>query len=682
MDKKHNRKTIILLSMILILMASIIFTGCSKETALDRFNIYKDKWESGDYEGMYEMLSTNSKEYISKEDFLARYTNIYDGIGAENVSIEVNEDGDDEEQSSISFSINMDTSAGNIDIDNYEVTMTEEEVDGDDIWTVEWDESLIFPKMTSEDKVKVSTLKSSRGEMYDRNGEGLAVNGTLLSIGIHPKEFKEENLDSKITEMAKILDMDASIIEDKLEKNTNPDHFVPIVKLNYNDQQKLSEVLAIKGVKQYEVDGRVYPGGEAFGALIGYMNPITAEELEELEGEGYTAQSFIGKLGLESVFEDRLRSQDGKSIYISKINDGQETEQITIVKIEPKDGENIELTVDIDLQKEIYKEMNKDVGSSTAIDPKTGEVLALVSSPSVDSNLYSTYITDSQREEWNNSEISVFQNRFNNVYSPGSTFKLITASIGLDNGVIDPNEKVSIEGKQWQPDASWGDYKVTRVNEGISQVNLTDAFMHSDNIYFARTALNIGSENLIKGAEKFGFGEELPISYPIASSQITNNDKIAKDTLLANTGYGQGEVLMSPLHLALVYSSLVNDGNIMDPLLENKEDSNIGVWKENVIAKENIQTLLLGLTEVIENENGTGNDAKIDGIKLAGKTGTAELKESLEDEESEENGWFVAMDTEDPEIVVSMVIENVKNRGGSHHVVPKVRNIMDYYLNR
>ncbi|MBS4538534.1 penicillin-binding transpeptidase domain-containing protein [Clostridium sp. D2Q-11] len=679
MIRHYKNKLTISLGIILILMISIIFTGCDKQTAKEAFNVYKEKWENNNYEEMYEMLSTDSKEYISKEEFIDRYKNIYDGIGADNISIELNDD-KDEEENPISFSIKMDTTAGTVDINDYQVNMIEEEVDNEKVWAIEWNESLIFPQMSSGDIVRVNTLTASRGEIYDRNDNGLAVNGTILSLGIHPKVF-EENKESNILKMAEILDIDASRIEDKLSKNTNPDHFVPIVKISASSSEILSQLSEIDGVKSEKLDGRIYPAGEALGALIGYIKPITAEELEELKEEGYTTYSLIGKTGLEEVYEKRLRAKDGKEIYISKRQNGEEFERVIIAKSQPVDGENIKLTIDSDLQKEIYKEMNKDAGASTAIDPKTGEILALVSSPSFDSNLFSTYITNSQREEWNSNDVDEFQNRFNNAYSPGSTFKLITAAIGLDKGVIDPNEKINIEGKQWQPDGSWGDYKVTRVSEKKSQVDLTDAFIYSDNIYFARAALDIGGDKFMKDAEKFGFSEKLPIDYPIQKSQIANDEVINKDTLLASTGYGQGEVLMSPLHVSLVYSSIVNDGNMMNPLLEVKEDLNPEIWKENVVSKESITTIKEGLIQAIENNDGTGNDAKIQGIELAGKTGTAELKKSLEDKDSEENGWFVAMNTEDPKIVVSMIIEKVKDRGQSHYVVPKVKNIIEYYLN-
>ena len=276
-----------------------------------------------------------------------------------------------------------------------------------------------------------------------------------------------------------------------------------------------------------------------------------------------------------------------------------------------------------------------------------------------------------------------FINRFKAAYSPGSTFKLITAAIGLDQGKIKPSELINIQGNEWQPDKSWGPNKVTRVGDTRKSVNLQDAFVYSDNIYFAMAALKIGKEEFIKGSSKFGIGEKLPIDYPIVNSQVANDNNIKNDVALADTGYGQGQVLMSPLQLALSYSAVVNDGNIMSPTLESFNTKVTSkVWKANAISVGNIKFIKDDLTAVIENPNGTGNMAKINGIALAGKTGTAELKKNAKDTTAEENGWFVCMDTANPKIVVSMLMEDVKNKGGSHYVVPIVKGVMEYYLNR
>jgi len=212
---------------------------------------------------------------------------------------------------------------------------------------------------------------------------------------------------------------------------------------------------------------------------------------------------------------------------------------------------------------------------------------------------------------------------------------------------------------------------------------LKNAFVYSDNIYFAKAAINIGEKEFINGSNKFGIGEKLPIGYPIVNSQVANGNKIKNDEALADTGYGQGEVLMSPLQLALSYSAVVNDGNIMSPTLEAFNEKVLSkVWKSSVISKDSIKIIKDDLTAVIEDTNGTGRNAKVDGLSLAGKTGTAELKKNESDTTAKENGWFVCMDTANPQIVVSMLIEDVKNKGESHFVTPMVKGVMNYYLKR
>ena len=150
--------------------------------------------------------------------------------------------------------------------------------------------------------------------------------------------------------------------------------------------------------------------------------------------------------------------------------------------------------------------------------------------------------------------------------------KLLTSIIGLENGIIDPKEAKDIKGLTWQKDTSWGDYKVTRVIDPNKSVTLKDAVNFSDNIYYAQVALDLGSEKFIKGLKNFGIGEDLTFEYPMETSQISNDGEINRDILLADTGYGQGEVMVTPLHVALFYSSLANEGNIMKTRLVVSEN--------------------------------------------------------------------------------------------------------------
>jgi penicillin-binding protein 3 len=687
MPKKYLKIIIILTSVIIMIsITAFMFSARTKvDSATKTFDVYRNKWVKQDFKTMYSMLSNKTKETITEKQFADKYIAIYKGIEAESISIKVeNEDkikDGNKETINIPFSIVMSTAAGQLNMPGYQATMVKEKVNNKTKWTLEWNEKMIFPSMEAGDKVKVTGAPAKRGEIYDRDGKPLAINTPIVSIIIQPNKFIK-NKDANIAQMAKILDIDAAVIENKLKANTNPDQAVPIISMLSSEIVKKGELNKLEGVVFDKPIGRVYPGGEAFGSLIGYIAPITAEELGKMAGQGYSSVSLIGKAGLEQVYEKRLKGESGATIYISKQKDGKEVQKIVILKKESKDGENIKLSIDFDLQKKIYEGMNKDAGATAALNPRSGEVLALVSTPSYDSNAYTTYTSNSQKVAWKSGK-DPFQNRFKAVYAPGSTFKMVTAAVGLDQGKIKPNELINIQGTQWQPDKSWGTYKVTRVADPGKSVNLQDAFVYSDNIYFAMAALSIGKEEFIKGCNKFGIGQALPIDYPIAKSQVANDNNIKDNVALADSGYGQGQVLMSPLQIALAYSAVVNDGNIMAPTLEGfNEKVTSKVWKANAVSKENIKFIQDGLTAVIENPAGTGHGAKIEGTVLAGKTGTAELKKDASDKTAEENGWFICMDTANPKIVVAMLIEDVKNRGESHYVVPIVKGIMEYYLNK
>lgn len=660
-------------------LAMFIFSGCSKaKSATDAFELYTQSWQNKDYETMYSMLSDESKKYISKEDFINRYTNIYSSIEAESIKISIDSKNKKEEstKTSIPFALAMTTAAGDINIDGYSANLVKEKVDNKDSWCINWDEKMIFPQMEKGDKVRIDTTEGKRGEIHDKNGAGLAVNGTVIQIGIYPKDFEAKKATNS-EQLAKILDINPSVITEKLAANSNPEFFVPIVTISASEKDKITAALAIDGVlKQSKDNSRLYNGGEAFGSLIGYIGEITAEELKDNKDKGYSETSLIGKRGLEQVFEEKLRSKDGKHIYISRESD---KSQIEIAKTEPKNGENLTLSIDSDLQKKIYDSMNGEKGASTAIDPKTGAILAMVSSPSYDSNNFTTYVTQTIKAKWEAASNAQFDNRFKLSYAPGSTFKLFTAMVGLEKSIINPTEGINISGKQWQPDKSWGDYKVTRVTDTGAAVNLKDAFVYSDNIYFAQTALKIGKEKFLEKAKEFGIGEVLPIDFPMVASKISEDGTIKNDIALADSSYGQGQVLMTPLQLALMYSSIVNDGNIMKPSLVNGTPS---IWKQKVISPENAKILVEDLKAVIDDPNGTAHSIQKPGVSLAGKTGTAELKKDANDTSAEENGWLVVMNTDNPKIVMATIIENVKNNGGSHHVLDSQKKVLDYYFDK
>ena len=669
---KNLNKLLLLLSLIIVIIFSL---GCSKTSKYNEaFNSYVEKWLKSDFSGMYSMLTKESKESINEETFVNRYKTIYSAINLDNLDISLNKDLEKKDNYyTASFTLKATTIAGELNLTNFDVDIYKEE----DNYLINWDESLIFPNMIKDDKVYVRTTNHSRGKILDRDGNILAEDGTISVVGIHPSKFNNENRNSKITELANTLDISEDTIISKLDANTDPELFVPIVSITTTDE-KLQTLTNRneEGILINTKTSRVYYGGEAFGRLIGYVGAITAEELENKNDYSYTSTSLIGKAGIESVYEDTLRGEDGAEIYIKRGSD-----EISILKKEVINGEDIKLTIDSTLQNNSYTQLNGEKGAVTAVDPISGEVLALVSSPSYDSNMFTTYVTKTKAAEREANNYTDTVNRFSKTYAPGYTMKLITAAIGLNTGKINPDESIEINGLTWQKDSSWGNYKITRV-ENVSPVSLREAAKHSDNIYFAQAALKIGSDDLISGIKGFGIGEEMTFEYPMTDSSISNDGSLNSEILLADTGYGQGELMVTPLNMALAYSALANNGNIMTPRLVLSDNSTASIWKESAIKPENLQTLIEDFSAMVNDEDGHAYEMKIDGYNIAAKTGTAEIKSSQDDTNGTENGWFVAVDTTSSKLAIATIIEDVKDRGGSSIPIPMVKNIMEEYLNR
>ncbi|SFB07912.1 penicillin-binding protein [Lentibacillus halodurans] len=658
---------------IIMIVFLALADGCSdKEKPEDAFKAYLANWQDMNFENMYQHLSEQSKEDMTNEEFVARYNDIYQGIEAKKIKIDGIFDGKNEEEAeddSVTFKyhVKMETLAGPIEFD-HQATLVMEKNESDQEWLVEWEPALIFPSLEEGETVAAETLVASRGEISDKNGVGLAINAKTNVIGVVPGKFDDEKKDSKEA-LSDLLGITPDDINQKLSSSwVKPDSFVPLATLP-QDEDNLRPYFDIPGVAAQEKIVRTYPFGASTAHLTGYVREITAEQITELQEKGYTSGDIVGNTGLEEIFEEALRGKDGGHVYI-KHADGSFKE--TLAKADPVSGKDIQLTIDANLQQEIYDQLKGDAGTAAAIDPKKGAVLALVSSPSYNPNAFIRGLSGEQWAEWRDNPDKPLLNRFINRYAPGSVFKTITAAAGLKSGVTDPEKVRQIDGLHWTKDASWGDYYVTRVHDK-SSVTLRDAFVYSDNIYFAQEALEMGKDTFLTEAKAFGFDEELPIPFSVDPSILSNNG-INSEAQLADSAYGQGEVMMSPLHLALAYTPFLSEGDLLSPYLLKDEEGRT-VWKKNLIEPKIAELIKEDLIQVVDDPNGTAHGAYIPGMTIAGKSGTAEIKDNKEDKKGTENGWFIGFDTEDNKLLLAMMIEDVKERGGSGYVVPKAQNV-------
>ena len=685
--------TVVLTGMIIIgtaiygicfLRKSVVRT--SPEELLVQYMNYIPKQE---YEQMYAMLNVEASGNISQEDFIKRNSAIYKGIELQNMVIEIS--AYDEEQKIVTYRTSFDTVAGNINFENKAFFL-----EGEEGYELVWDDSLIFPELSSTDKVRVSTIQARRGEILDRNGRVLAGMGVASSVGIVPGKL--ENRDEAILEIAELLEINPEVIEKKLSAQwVRDDFFVPIQMIPkvkeiellafepdekvLKEQERQEKLLAIPGIMISDTEIREYPLGEAAAHLIGYVQGVTAEDLEKHAGEGYTASSVIGRSGVEGMFEKELKGQNGYRIYIV---DSEGKEKVELACKLVQHGQNIQLTIDAGLQVSLYEQFKEDKSCSVAMNPYTGEVLALVSTPSYDNNDFIMGLSNEQWTALSEDENLPMYNRFRQVWCPGSTFKPITAAVGLESGAIDPAEDYGNEGLSWQKDASWGSYYVTTLH-AYEPVILENALIYSDNIYFAKAALKIGADEMESSLTRLGFNAELPFEIRMAESQYSNTEGIETEIQLADSGYGQGQVLVNPLHMACIYSAFCNEGNIIKPYLVYQNELTAEYWIAGAFSVETVNRVLEGTKKIVNDSHGTGYAAHRDDLVLAGKTGTAEIKASKNDTSGTELGWFVIYTPEEtverPILIISMV-EDVKGRGGSSYVVKRDSLVLEEWFRR
>lgn len=671
----------------LLFLTLVLLFGCqsneneAQKHPLDDLTAYIDAWEALDFTEMAQLIDIDETK-TNVTDILSRYEEVYEQLGTDFVTVDItaepdvvrDEEADDEEIDQADYtytlSVTQNTLIGDYSFD-IDVTLTPviETVEDEALVTgynILWHEGLIIPPLLLGGDIRQVKTEAIRGNIFDRNGEALAVNGEMREIGIDTGRFV--NRATELEFISKALGMSVAQLEATLSQSWVQDGlFIPIKRVSVTEEDTLNQLNEIPSVLSMATYGRVYPEGEKMSHLIGHVGTVTEEDLENDEEGFYDVDDMIGKRGLEAAFEERLRGTDGLRLVVD--SNGNRT---GIIEQEPVDGENLHLTIDAAIQATIFDQFTAgDAGHAAAIDPHTGETLALVSYPSFDPTLFTEGMSQETYQALIDDPLTPLLNRFQSTYSPGSSFKPITLMIGLNTNTFTPSDTLEIDGYTYnQP--SFGNYSVRRVSLSDGPVDLHDALVRSDNIYFARQALAIGAERFLETSQLLGFNNtDYTFSYPIRRSQIATDHAISNDVLLADTGYGQGEVLMSSHHLALSYTPLFNDGAMLKPRLLQSESTQ--TLSESIVSNDDITAIKAALKDVVHGERGTAKIAQNDTVTLSGKTGTAELKQSPTAQSQQENGWFVGYD-EDETYLIALMVESVESKGGSRYPTEKVTN--------
>lgn len=591
---------------------------------------YLTSFSDGDFDSLIAHFTPESIEErgYTEAELVERYSTVYDGIGATDIVI-TNQALSYVERTDtydLIYSVNMNTALGPLTGLNFHTSIYETDTEN----LVEWDYSLLFPNMEEGDTVSLSYTHPKRGSIYDRNGNMLAGEGEAWEAGLYPRSLGEgEERASRLQTISDTYSISVERLEALLDQAwVTEESFVPF--------QVVDETPEVPGVLYQKTVERVYPLREAAAHLVGYVGEVTAEDIEN-DAE-LRAGQLIGKTGLESIYENQLRGNLGGEIAI--VDSHGEIKEI-ILEREKEDGESLYLTIDSVIQENLYRTFEEEPGSAAMMHPQTGDFLALVSSPSYDPQLFVRGISQTDYDTYLNDEDSPFLNRYAARYVPGSTFKILSAMVLLENGVTTPDTIHTIEGLQWSPETpGFGDHQITRVNDTVSEVDLETALVLSDNIFFAMEALEMGADAFEEALSVFPFGEPLDWPFEMSAAQFSNENTIDNDVLLADTAYGQGEILMNAIHQLVFYSPVLNDGALVQPNLLRDSDTS---EPTSVISAESASTVESLLLETVTQSNGTANKLSALPYAVGAKTGTSEI---AGEEGNETNGLLYVFDAE------------------------------------
>jgi penicillin-binding protein len=683
-----------------MLFSLLPLSGC-KTSAADSGEAailcYLEYIKTGDYASAWDMLTAGSRNEtdeaksncITRQEFIDKYADIFAALEITGVEYADVLCGGGDILCSGSFNATY-RSAFTGDLTNAFDILARREGGQ---WRIEWSPALIFPEMEWGDTVRVATLAAKRGEILS-GGDILAA--TVGAVSVYAVVSRIENTALFTAQVATLLGMKQEDVAEALTKSYDD---VAIIRQYYSNELSDSvkeQLLNITGTGiDYGNYGthREYPYGSLLAHLIGYVGSVPNESDEALEAalaalnEGrtkadglYTADSIVGRLGLEKQYEKELRGRDGEMVYICT---AEGTNRKTIYKRETENGADIELTIDMELQQRLEDVMRlvlfgeTTAGAVVVLDPNTGAIQAMCSYPSYDLNLFTRGISSETYNELLNDPAKPLINRATQgLYPPGSTMKAFTAAAALDLDVLDQNyafDETQIENDYWTP-AEYGDWiwtkiKRTHTNYPIEgPLNMRKALIHSDNIFFANCALMTGWDAFMGYMQGVGFTESIPFDIGVATPQLYNEGTEQTYKLLADSGYGQGEILVTPLQLAAMFSALANGGDIMTPYVVRGLYRDQGIlskeiighvlsaWKTGVISDSAIGILTPMLEDVVDPEiNGTGRNLKVEGCTVAAKTGTAEIG----NDKSREIAWFagyrVGVSDEDARLVLVML---------------------------
>lgn len=687
MEKKLNKKRVVtaavLAGLLLVIGISALVSYFLINKGTFDANRFVDWVNAGEYRRAYSMCSSTAKAEYSQDDFQKLYDESLATLRVKKIRIENAQLVSRGANQYISCDMIYESSHFGELKERLDLSLTQ---DGSKL---NWSPSCFLSDMQPGDSIKVTTTQGKRGEIFSAGGTLLVANSFAVTVYAEPSKIPEESAFAQA--LSGLIAMSPEQILEILHSPETQRDQLAIFKSylpNEFDHKSSQSILNIPGANidtERLVPLRSYPEyakGLNLAHILGYTSIVSQEDLKN--NPQLTQGSLVGKEGIEKIYDEKLQPQTGYQVFIS----GSDLRMKKVLyAIEPKNGYDVHLTIDVGIQKQVEASMALNMlegqrGCAIVLDSKTGDVDALASFPTFDPNIFLKGVSNDAWSKLNDPKGGqpLFNRAIYGQYPPGSTVKPFTMATGMAAGAVDKSYVFAgkVEDNKWKPEYinNWIWPPITRYKNHNTAMNLTNSMMYSDNIYFADVALKTGQEKFVQSMEQFGFSSALPFQLPVAPSQLINTNTQWNYKLLADTGYGQGEFLTSPLQLAASYSVFQNKGKVVQPNLVRAlyetdkksyslvEQSAVKFARENTMNESSISALEETLRQTTL--SGTGKGVYLEQLALYGKTGTAEVGAEKEIEIS----WYVGY-TKNPDKIILTMIECNPKEGSAikNHIV-------------
>jgi len=682
-----------------VLLATLAFTACAQEeetppsptpppSASDVAEEFLGLWQEGHYSQMYDLLASSAQAEISRQDFVDRYQAIAEEATISGISYEF-EPSPDPEASELPFSVTISTDFFGDVVQSNTMELVKEGEGEDQHWAILWSPSLIFRELSGASLVHSFVDVPQRGAIYDRHGRPLALDGQVHVVGAVPGLTKDK--EALISTLAEKLDMAEEKIREKIGADVPSYYFIPLKTLPYGTPDEVIQPLSqIEGVVVRTDLQRAYPEGDLAGHTLGYLMEVSAEQLEDLAGEGYGPGDMVGAAGLEAYYQEELAGQRGGTLAIVT---PEGTISHVLGKRETKPGKDIHLTIDIDVQREAEAALGDREGSIVVMDPIDNSILAIASHPTINPNDFIGGLSVEAFQQLASDPREPFMHRaVLSTTAPGSTFKVVTMAAGLEKGGYTATSTLPCSPMWYGLGPNYPMPNWQAVDRGL--LTLGQGLMASCNTVFYEVALTldgIDPEILPSFAAAFGFGKPSGVNglneaQGVAPGPDWKQEQVGEPWYSGdsvNMGIGQGYLLVTPLQLANMYSAIARSGILRTPLLVQRITSADGVVAQEFsvaeinplpVSQATLEAIRGGLALVIADPGGTAYTTFLgSSVAAAGKSGTAE------DIILQDHVFFVAYaPRDDPRAVVLVALD--EGHSGSLEAGPMVRRVLEAYL--